>query len=183
MTKNGLEGKLVRLCAVNKDVDAELYSQWDRDSDYVRLADIGPSYLYPITQIQHWMETTEEGCCNFMIETIVDNKRIGSLGLDDINWMSRCAWVGIGIGDPDYRGKGYGTEAMNLLLCYAFNELNLHRVQLSVFEINQRGIRSYEKCGFKYEGTEHEFNCKEGKRWDVVNMGILQKEWQLNQEN
>ena len=182
MNEGMFEGKYVRLTAVNKEIDAELFATWNRDSDYVRLADIGPSCLYPVKQIQDWMDESDENECNFIIETTADNKRIGSVGLDDLNWTARSAWVGIGIGDPHCRGKGYGTEAMNLILRYAFNELNLHRVQLGVFEINKSAIRSYEKCGFKNEGIEREFVCKEGKRWNVVSMGILQTEWQLEQE-
>ena len=70
---------------------------------------------------------------------------------------------------------------MNLLLKFAFRALNMHRVNLGVFEFNQRAIRCYEKCGFKYEGTSRELIFKEDKRWDSLNMGILQSEWETLQ--
>ena len=172
------EGNLVRLCAIVKEKDAELMAVWNRDSDYIRLLDIGPAYLYPTKQIQDWLDENNENQSEFMIETIAENKRIGFVGLDEFNWAAGTAWVGIGIGDPDYRGKGYGTEAMKLILKYAFNELNLHRVNLGVFEFNERAIKSYKKCGYKYEGTERELIFKDDKRWDVLNMGILRSDWE-----
>jgi RimJ/RimL family protein N-acetyltransferase len=64
------------------------------------------------------------------------------------------------------------------MLRYAFCELNLHRVSLTVFEYNPRGIHSYEKCGFKHEGCIRELILRDGKRWDVLHMGILRQEWQ-----
>lgn len=181
MTTELFAGHLVRLIAADKEKDAELFGLWNRDSDYIRLLDIGPSYLYPNKQIQDWIEESGEGQSNFVIATLAEDKRIGSVGLEDFDWTSRSAWVGIGIGDPEYRGKGYGTEAMQLVLRYAFTELNLHRVNLGVFDFNKRAIRSYEKCGFKYEGTEREFIYKDDQRWDVFNMGILHSEWEALQ--
>jgi RimJ/RimL family protein N-acetyltransferase len=71
---------------------------------------------------------------------------------------------------------------MKVLLHYAFTELNLHRVNLSVFAFNERAIKSYEKCGFKYEGTQREAIYKEDQRWDIITMGILQSEWKAMQE-
>jgi RimJ/RimL family protein N-acetyltransferase len=66
---------------------------------------------------------------------------------------------------------------MQLILGYAFMELNLHRVSLDVFGYNLRAIRSYEKVGFKLEGRKREMLLREGKRWDLIYMGILRAEW------
>lgn len=172
-----LEGKLVRLVAQNKETDAELYYRWNSDSEFQRLSDLGPSSLYPAPQIKEWIEESNPRTCNFIIETIAEKKRIGSIGLDIFNWSARSAWVGIGIGENDYLGKGFGSEAMDLILDVAFGELNLHRVQLGVFQFNERAKKSYEKCGFRLEGAERAFNFKRGQRCDVFNMGILQDEW------
>ena len=116
------------------------------------------------------------------MHTVSDDRVIGFIELGGYDWADRNAWVGIGIGDPEYRGKGYGTESMQLLLGYAFKGLNLHRVNLNVFAYNKRAIRSYEKCGFRYEGTQRESIYKEDQRWDVIDMGILRSDWeQFNQ--
>jgi RimJ/RimL family protein N-acetyltransferase len=86
--------------------------------------------------------------------------------------------MGISLGDREYWGKGYGSDAMRLLLRYAFHELNLHRVSLNVFEYNPRAIRSYEKVGFVHEGRMRKFLNREGKRWDILYMGITRQEWE-----
>lgn len=93
-------------------------------------------------------------------------------------WSNGDAYVGIGLGEQDCWGKGYGTDAMRLILKYAFTELNLFRVSLNVFEYNPRAIRSYEKAGFKHEGRIREFLHKDGKYYDLIYMGILRSEWQ-----
>lgn len=85
--------------------------------------------------------------------------------------------MGIGIGEREYWSKGYGTDAMNVILRFAFDELNLYRISLNVFEYNQRAIRSYEKVGFVVEGREREFLRRGGRRWDMIFMGLLREEW------
>jgi RimJ/RimL family protein N-acetyltransferase len=73
--------------------------------------------------------------------------------------------------------KGFGTEAMKLILRYAFDLLNLNRISLTVFEYNARAILSYEKAGFRVEGQHRKWVNRDGKRWDLISMGILQSEW------
>jgi hypothetical protein len=113
----------------------------------------------------------------FSIRTLADDKLIGELGLEVVNWAGRDAFVGLGIGETEYWSKGYGTDVMNVLLHFAFRELNLRRVSLSVFEYNPRAIRSYEKAGFRHEGHVRKALNREGRRWDAVYMGILREEW------
>jgi RimJ/RimL family protein N-acetyltransferase len=83
----------------------------------------------------------------------------------------------MGFGDRQNWGKGYGTEAMRLALNFAFNELNLHRVQLSVFDYNERAIALYEKMGFVREGVYREYLQRDGKRYDMYLYGLLRREW------
>jgi RimJ/RimL family protein N-acetyltransferase len=66
---------------------------------------------------------------------------------------------------------------MQVILRYAFQELNLRRVSLDTFEYNPRAIRSYEKAGFVHEGRVRKFLLREGRRWDMLFMGILREEW------
>jgi RimJ/RimL family protein N-acetyltransferase len=113
----------------------------------------------------------------FMIRIREDDHTIGFIGLDGIRWNHGDAYVGIGIGEREFRGKGYGTDTMRVLLNYAFTELNLHRVSLNVFAYNPMAIRSYEKAGFVIEGKQREYLNREGKRWDMVFMGILKEDW------
>jgi RimJ/RimL family protein N-acetyltransferase len=101
--------------------------------------------------------------------------------LGGISWAHGEAYVGIGLGEAEFWGRGYGTDAMRLILRFGFDELNLKRVSLNTFEYNPRAIRSYEKAGFRYEGKVRGGLLREGRRWDVIYMGILRSEWQAEQ--
>jgi RimJ/RimL family protein N-acetyltransferase len=106
-----------------------------------------------------------------------EDKLIGNTGIHKINHIDRKCDVGIFIGDKDHLSKGYGTEAMNLTLDFAFNILNMHNVMLEVFAYNKRAIHSYEKCGFKVIGSRRESKEICGKRHDIVFMDILREEF------
>ncbi len=107
------------------------------------------------------------------------DRLIGTTGLFRTDVRHRYAMFGIGIGDKSAWGKGYGTEATRLLVQYAFESLNLNRVCLEVFEYNPRGIRAYEKAGFRVEGRLRQDCYREGRYWDTVVMGVLREEWEL----
>ena len=113
----------------------------------------------------------------FGIRTLGDDCLIGTIDLDGIQWNHSEAFVGIGLGERSFWGKGYGTDAMRIMLRYVFTELNLHRQTLTVFDYNPRAIRSYEKAGFIREGCIRSFLNRDGKRWDMLFMGILKEEW------
>lgn len=175
-------GKLVRLVSEDPQTIAEAYHRWGRDSEYLRLMDWGPARRHSVKSSKEWIEKMLEKeqaeLFFFMLRTLEDDRLIGDIGLGGCQWNQGEAWVGIAIGERDYWGKGYGTDAIRILLRYAFNELNLHRVTLNVFEYNQRAVRSYEKAGFVVEGRERQFLRRDGRRWDVIYMGILREEWE-----
>ena len=181
-----LHGQLVRLAAANSEADAETMARWSHDSEYLRHLDSEVACPQSVKRakedVQKWMENESPDNFGFMIRTLADDRLIGFIGLDGIRWTHGDCFVGIGIGDPEYRGNGYGTDAIRVILRYAFIELNLHRVSLDVFEYNLRAIRSYEKAGFVVEGRERQFLNREGRRWDLVYMGILREEWKRQQE-
>lgn len=103
---------------------------------------------------------------------------IGIIGLDTITWQSRCAEVGIFIGEKPFWNQGWGTRAMRLMLKHAFSTLNLNRVKLFVYETNPRAIQSYKKAGFVEEGRMRQERFINGKYVDAVLMGVLRSEWQ-----
>jgi RimJ/RimL family protein N-acetyltransferase len=179
--KDLLKGSLVHLAAVDPEEVSKQFSSWDRDSEYKRLLDTDPPRLHSAKSIKDWLEKElgEQGDTLywFTIRSATDNQLLGDIVLDVTGWNVRDSFVGIGIGPRDFWGKGCGTEAMQLILQYAFTELNLRRVTLNVFEYNQRGIRSYEKAGFRYEGRQRGVILREGKRWDILYMGILREDW------
>ena len=102
---------------------------------------------------------------------------IGNTSFNAFNWRDRHTEIGIFIGEKQYWNQGYGTQVMQLMLEYGFNDLNLHRIWLQVFESNQRGVRTYEKVGFKLEGRMREARFMHGKYIDILFMGILRSEW------
>jgi RimJ/RimL family protein N-acetyltransferase len=176
------EGQLVRLTQLQRD-DLPLFRQWFRDYEFFRL--LVPETAVPITDEaeDEWYEHAVKSKESFFfaIRLLADGRLIGSCGLFDISPKNRCATFGIAIGDKDCWGKGFGTDATQVLLRFAFQELNLNRVQLEVFAFNQRAIRAYEKIGFVHEGVRRQALFREGRYHDVLLMAILREEWLARQ--
>lgn len=174
-------GDRVYLKAYDPEKDAEFMARWNQNSEYQQLLDSGPSRLWTPKQIKEWMEKHLDEFYGFMIYTIEDDRCIGLVDLSGINWVAGTCWVGIGIGEKEFWGKGYGTEAMRLILNFGFGQLNLRRVSLNVFEYNKRAYQSYVKCGFQEEGRLRKWMQRSGERFDLIYMGILREEWEALQ--
>jgi RimJ/RimL family protein N-acetyltransferase len=159
----------------------EACARWNRDSEYLRLLDANSANQLSGRKISGWIERDQEkdtpGEYLFGIRTLEGDRLVGFIDLEGTMFPNGDAFVGIGIGDRESWGKGYGTDAMQVILRYAFQELNLRRVSLDTFEYNPRAIRSYEKVGFVHEGRARNFLNREGRRWDMLFMGILRQEW------
>ena len=179
--KDIFSGKLVRLSAFDPEEMSKAIARWNLNSEYVRLLDSSARPMKSKKSLAKWMEKELEELAvenyYFSIRTLAEDKLIGEIGLDVVNWPGRDAFVGLGIGETEYWSKGYGTDVMNVLLRFAFTEINLRRVTLTVFEYNPRAIRSYEKAGFRHEGRLRSLLHREGRRWDELFMGILREEW------
>jgi RimJ/RimL family protein N-acetyltransferase len=175
-------GRLVRLGAMDPEEASKAFARWNRDSEYTRLLNMFVRPLSSAKSTQKWMEenSSEEPPSDFYfftIRTLDENKLIGGVGLEIVDWAARDSFVFIFIGERDYWGKGCGTDAMRLLLQYAFLEVNLRRVSLGVFEYNPRAIRAYERVGFCHEGRMRTYLKHESQRWDLLSMSILREEW------
>lgn len=181
---NSLQGKYVRLIPIEKDREVEFYMRWQSNSEYQRFLDSSPAMIFSKSQRSKWLEENAQSDDQIMfsIQEIQSGKILGFIELDGFKNNFVNTYVGIAIGDPEDWSKGFGTDAMQIILKYAFTTLNLHRVSLTVFEYNPRGIRSYEKVGFKHEGARRQFLQRDGKRWDMLQMGILKEEWLNHQE-
>jgi RimJ/RimL family protein N-acetyltransferase len=183
--KDLFRGELVRLTAEEPELRAKEEARWARDTEFHRLADGDPAQLYSDKKIKEWIEkNVEEGFKPeryfFSIRALDDDKLIGFLGLW-LNLIQSEVWVGIGIGEREYWGKGYGTDAMKLCVQYSFMELGAQRVSLGLHEYNPRALRSYEKAGFQLEGRTRQEMQREGRRYDVFWMGVLREEWMQRQ--
>ena len=174
--KDLYRGTLVRLASESPETMSKSFVKWERlsDSSAARLH----SSRAGMTFFEKDIEKPSEAQHYFCIRAIEDDRLLGDINLDVINnWASRNAFVGIGINNREDWGKGYGTEAIKLMRQCAVTEVNLYRVTLTGFEYNPRAIRSYEKAGFRHEGRLRGALLKDGKRWDVLYMGILCDDW------
>lgn len=181
MTTNAFEGRLVRLTIFDPEKDLQHTARWNLDFEYQRLLDSGPSMLWPAKMVKEWLEKHFDELYMFSIRDRADDQMIGIVDLSGINWVTGDAWVGIGIGERAFWGKGYGTDAMNLILQFGFEELNLRRVSLTVFGYNERAYKSYRKVGFQEEGRLRQWMQRAGERYDLIYMGILREEWEHKQ--
>lgn len=120
------------------------------------------------------------------IRLVENNEIIGTQGLYHISFKDGTATMGYCIGRKDLWGKGYGTEAQMLLLEYAFNTLNLHKVSAEVYDFNPRSKHCLEKCGYVVEGIQKEHRYRNGRRADCYMLAVFKKTflslWRKSQE-
>jgi RimJ/RimL family protein N-acetyltransferase len=169
LDKNSLFiGERLRLAPAMPE-DAAIMARWSLDSEYLRMVDDDPAR--PMTP-----DDAGRGGSDFRLRTLAENRLIGFVALFSVTRF-QTAMMAIGIGEMEYRGKGYGNEALRLLLSYGFREMNLYRIGLNVFEYNTAAIKAYERVGFVLEGTRRKSIRRDGERYDELQYGILYDEW------
>jgi RimJ/RimL family protein N-acetyltransferase len=173
-----IDGKLVRLRPIELD-DLERYVDWVNDPEVMRYH--GARYPWSRAAEEDWikeaMRKTSPPEVILAIDALAEARHIGSIGLHDIQSENRRAVLGIMIGDKTFWDRGYGTDAVQTLLRFAFDEVNLHRVQLLVHEDNGRAIACYRKCGFVDEGRLRQDWYQAGRYADTIVMGVLAPEF------
>jgi RimJ/RimL family protein N-acetyltransferase len=182
ISDNLWQGASVRLNAITKD-DLPTLSRWHADAGFLRLLDARAARPQTPDDVGKWVEEAQRSANGYLfaVRPLVDDGLLGFIEVDGILWNQGVAWLGIGIGDRDNWGRGIGTEAIGLALRFAFHELNLHRVQLTVFEYNDRAIAVYEKLGFQREGVYREALYRDDVRYDMYLYGLLRREWEAQQ--
>ena len=159
--------------------DIEKYHSWRNDVDVMNTTSLSLD-LYSLDETRHFVENiilNSTSSKSYIIEERESATAIGVMSLINIDTKNRNAQCIIDIGEKEYWGKGYGTEALKTLLEYAFLELNLHRVSLRVFSLNEKAIRIYDKLGFVKEGVMRESLYRNGKWHDIIIMGVLKREY------
>lgn len=167
-------GSKIRLTAMRKE-DLPTYRLWNSIESFGRYYNSSPIREESEKNANELVDSHSDRHFRFAIRPLDSEEFLGICAIEDIVWSHRVAWVSIALG-PHYQGKGFGKETMQLLVNYAFNELNLHRLQLTVFSYNIRAIKLYESIGFKHEGTYREFLQRDGKRHDMHLYGLLTSE-------
>lgn len=174
-----INGERIRFRGMERS-DLPRFVDWVNDSDVRR----GISSFLPMSMAreERWFEDMLKKPIEehpFAMEIRDGEKWVlaGSVGLMHIDWISRKAEIGIMIGEKRYWNKGYGTEAMRLILQHGFETLNLHRLYLRVFSDNLGAIRAYEKAGFVHEARMREAHFADGEYKDDLMMSLLRPEW------
>jgi RimJ/RimL family protein N-acetyltransferase len=179
-----LRGDRIRLTALRSD-DVPTIARWDEDSQFLRL--YGARLAHPRSQaeIAEWLTALRDDpqTMAFGIRPLGGDALIGTLELDGMLWPHRVCGISIAIGDRKNRGQGYGYEAAEVGLAFAFDEMNLHRVTGTVFSYNKRSIAMVEKLGFRREGTFREFLERDGERHDMLLYGLLRPEWRATRHD
>lgn len=176
-----IEGERVRLRSFElSDLDG-IMKHWNNMElrNLLGAADQGPASRNDEEDFirRSWENRRERKAFTFAIETTADKKLIGGTGLFNIDWTSRSAITGISIYNPECWGKGYGQESLNLLLSFAFRNLNLNRVELDTFDFNKQAQKCYLKVGFKEVGRRRKARFIDGQYCDDIIMDILKDEW------
>lgn len=173
-------GERVALGPLRRDL-LPVYQRWFNDFETLRTLD---RLLKPVTmdQVARWFErrASNDRIDPVVIFTIFEQstgRAIGNTALEDVDLRDRTAEFGIFIGEPDCRGKGYGTEATMLMLDYAFTALGLQNVMLRAFEYNDAGLNAYRKAGFVEFGRRRQAHLMNGEWWDEVFMECLASEF------
>lgn len=169
-----LVGERCYLSPINID-DAERYCEWLNDLEVARTLTLAHMNITLGTE-REALERLSRGH-NYAIVLNGSDELIGNCGLIDINHRDRACEIGIFIGNKDYWGQGYGPEAMELLMGYAFDYLNMRTILLRVYAYNERAIAAYRKIGFREIGAWRKAMTREGAEHDLIFMDLLAEEF------
>ena len=170
-----LLGKMINLRPFAK-ADIPIVTRWINDPEVREFV----LRVFPQTEKQEdgWYEKlgSDEKNVVLCIET-KDGIPIGIMGIHKIEWVNRTATTGAMIGEKEFWGKGFGTDAKMTLLNYAFNTLNLRKILSDVIVFNERSLRYSLRCGYQIEGRRRNQIFKRGEYWDLIELGVFRNEW------
>ena len=175
----------LRLGPIDHEKDPEIESKWTHDSEFMRLMEFTPARPLSAAMVKKQYEKLEKqveedkNLFYFTIRARADDRLIGRAAIQWIEWANGNGFLRIGIGTAEDRRKGYGTQALQMLLRFAFAELNLFRVSAIVPEYNDGAIALLQKFGFVQEVCRRKSLERDGRRWDLYVFGLLKKEWQI----
>ena len=176
-----LVGERIYLSPRNAE-DVEQFTEWMNDfevTDYIGRT----SQMISLSGEKEFLEKNANPESTFVIVDLKDDVMVGTVSLEKINRVDSKATLGIFIGRSEYRSKGYGAEAINLILDFGFNYMNLNSINLTVLDCNERAKACYKKCGFKETGRERQGKFVNGKYYDAIMMDILREEFKGRDES
>lgn len=172
-----VDGEKIYLSPINIE-DYEYYCKWINDQS-ISIPLGGIANMYSFSHEKRILEdlAKNKNCYNFAIILKENDELLGNVSLFEVNKTHQEATLGIFIGEKINRGKGYGKEALELILDYGFNYLNLHNIMLNVYDFNENAIKLYEKVGFKIFGKRTEVYYVDNRRYNQIFMEILKKDY------
>ena len=173
-------GKRVYLSPRSVD-DAEMFTEWLNDYETVKYLNKYP-FVISLEAERELLAKVDSNSYKFAIVDMENDELIGSIGLGSIHYANSTAELGIFIGNKDYLSKGYGSEAIMLLLNYAFNYLNINNIMLKVYSFNKRAQKAYEKCGFKKFGVWKNSHYANGKYSDIIFMNVTRDDFNVKRK-
>ena len=173
----------VRLGPIDHEKDPAVESKWTHDSEFMRLMDTNPARPLSAAIVKKQYEKLEKqieedkNIFHFTIRAREDDRLIGKAAIQWVEWANGNGWIRLGIGAAEDRRKGYGAQALRMLLRFAFAELNLYRVSAIAPEYNEGAIALLRKSGFVQEVCRRQSLDRDGRRWDLYVFGLLNDEW------
>jgi RimJ/RimL family protein N-acetyltransferase len=173
----------VRFGPIDYEKDPEIESKWTHSAEFIRLFELEPARPMSAAIVKKQYEKLEKkidedkNLFHFMIRAKADDRLIGKAMIQRIEWANGNCMIRLGIGSAEDRRKGYGAQALKMLLRFTFAELNMFRVTANVAEYNEGAIALLKKFGFTEEVRRRQSLERDGRRWDLLVLGLLKDEW------
>jgi len=182
------EGRDIRFGPIDHEKDPEIESKWTHESEFMRMSGTGPARPMSAAMVKKQYEKLEKEIDEnkdkyyFAIRAREDDRLMGRAVVEDIEWANNHGYIRLDIGSREDRRKGYGSQALHLLLRFAFTELNLFRLTARVQEYNEAAIALLNKSGFVEEVRRRQALERDGRRWDLLVFGMLKDEWSMQSQ-
>ena len=181
------ESKDVRFGPIDHEAHPEIESKWTHDAEFMRLMEHTPVRPLSPALVRKRYESIEKqmdedkNMFYFTLRTREDDRLIGKAVVEWIDWTNGNGFLRLGLGAAGDRRRGYGSQALGMLLRYSFGEINLYRVSAVIPAYNEGALRLFQKFGFVEEVRRRKALNRDGQFWDSLSFGLLGSEWQEHQ--
>lgn len=177
------EAQDICLGPIDHEKDPEVESRWTHDSEFMRMMELKPVRPLAPAMVKKQYEKLEKeiderrNMFYFTIRAREDDRLLGKAVFEWVDWANGNSFLTLGIGSGQDRGKGFGSQALGLLLRFAFAELSLFRVSIVIPEYNTAAIALVRKFGFVEEVRRRKAILRDGQEYDLLAFGLLSSEW------
>ena len=174
-----ITGDRINLRKVKESDAGNNYYHWMNDSEVTRFLANGVQ-RHSIESLREYIKEKNKDSSNYFLAIIIKdgNQHIGNIKLGPINWVHRHGDIGIIIGEKEQWGKGYATEAISLVVKYAFDNLNLHKITAGCTELNLGSMKAFQKNGFEIEGVRKKHFFWKGRYINGILLGLINNDYE-----